>query len=202
MTKIRWIFVIGIVCLAVAIAGFRLAHLDPQIVEAAPVPPSVQPVKIGSIVNQAMTSAEVSSRGGAVVVEPMAVFRDGKLGYHLNYPASWEQLSLSSTVTLFQSPGGANQVKVEAAGPLPADGLSPFVERSLGNDIVFSRQALTVHGLPAERVVAFSELLDNQVTVFYINQDASVFVITGTGDQKSIEMIARSFNAPQLVAQR
>jgi len=202
MTKLRWTFIIVIICLAITIVGFRLAHLDPQIVEAAPVLPAANLVKTESIADQVTTLAEVNVRGVEPIVEPMAVFTDGELGFHLNYPAGWEQLSLSSSVTLFQSPGGANQVKVEAAGPLSADGLSPFVDRSLGNDIVFSRQLLTVHGLPAERVVVFSEALGNQVTIFYINQGASIFVVTGTGDQKSIEVIARSFNAPQLVAQR
>lgn len=202
MTKLRWTFIIVIICLAITIVGFRLAHLDPQIVEAAPVLPAANLVKTESIADQVTTLAEVNVRGVEPIVEPMAVFTDGELGFHLNYPASWEQLSLSSSVTLFQSPGGANQVKVEAAGPLSADGLSPFVDRSLGNDIVFSRQLLTVHGLPAERVVVFSEALGNRVTIFYINQGASIFVVTGTGDQESIELIARSFNAPQLVAQR
>lgn len=202
MTKLRWTFIIAIICLAVAIAGFRLAHLEPQTVEAAPVLPAANLAKTESIFNQVTTISEVSARGEAAVAESMALFSDGKLGYHLNYPAGWEQRSLSSTVVLFQSPGGSDQVKVEAAGPLSADGLSPFVDRSLGRDIVFSRQSLTVHGLPAERVVAFSETLGSQATIFYISQDGSVYIITGTGDQKSIELIARSFNAPRLVAQR
>jgi hypothetical protein len=50
--------------------------------------------------------------------------------------------------------------------------------------------------------VAYSETLERQITTFYIDHGGSIFVVTGTGDQLSIEMIARSFNAPQVVAQK
>jgi hypothetical protein len=202
MTKIRWILVITIICLAVLVAGFRLTQPEPEIVEAAPVPPAVALVKTETLDVQATSIEEVEARRAQTVLEQMAVFADEQSGYHVSYPLDWEQLALSTSVALFQSPDGASKVKVEAVGPLPADGLAPFVDRSLGDDIVYSRQLLTVHGLPAERVVAYSVAAGSQVTTFYIDQGASVFVVTGNGDQKSIEMIARSFNAPQVVAQR
>ena len=202
MTRSRWILIIALICLAVAVAGFRLTRPEPQVVEAAPVPPSVATVKTESLIGQATSIDQVEARGLATVADSLALFTNEQLGYHLSYPLNWDKLSLSSTVTLLQSPAGDTQVKIEAVGPLPADGLAPFVDRSLGDDIVYSRQLLTVHGLPAERVVAFSEVQGSQVTTFYINYAGSVFVVTGTGHQLSIEKIARSFNAPQLVALR
>ncbi len=201
MTKLPWIFAIAIICLVIALAALRLTQPDPQVVEAAPVPPAVFKDKTESLLGQAMTIEEVAARGVTSIARPMAVFQDGQWDYHISYPLNWEQISLSSAVTMFQSPAGDSQVKIEAVGPLPADGLAPFVDRSLGDDIVYSRQLLTVHGLPAERVVAFSEDT-GKITTFYINHGESIFVVTGIGDQKSIEMIARSFNAPQMVAQR
>jgi hypothetical protein len=105
-------------------------------------------------------------------------------------------------MTVIQSPDGASSVKVEAVGPLPADGLAAFVDRSLGDEVLFSRQLLTVHGQPAERVVAYSDTANGQVTTFYINANGSVFVITGVGQQKDIELIARSFNGPLELALR
>jgi hypothetical protein len=200
MTKIRWLFIISIILIALVIAGFRLTQPEPETVVAAPVPPPA--VKTESLSVQALTSEEVEIRSVAVVNEQKAIFKDATLGYHLSYPLHWEKETLSSTTVLFQSPDGTSQVRVEAVGPLPADGLAPFVDRSLGDEIIYSRQLLTVHGLPAERVVAYSEPLGQQVTTFYIELDGNIFLVTGTGYQKSIEMIARSFNAPQVIAQR
>ena len=68
--------------------------------------------------------------------------------------------------------------------------------------MVLSRQSLTVHSHPAERVVAFADNPGGQKTTFYIEADASAYVITGMGQQSAIEKVARSFNAPQVVAQR
>lgn len=200
MTKIRWFFIISIILIALVVAGFRLTQPEPETVVAAPVPPPA--VKMESLNAQALTIEEVEARNAVAASQQKAIFKDASLGYHLSYPLHWEKERLSSTTALFQSPDGASQVKVEAAGPLPADGLAPFVDRSLGNEILYSRQLLTVHGLPAQRVVAYSRALGQQVTTFYIERDGNVFVVTGTGHQKSIEMIARSFNAPQVVAQR
>jgi len=59
-----------------------------------------------------------------------------------------------------------------------------------------------VHGLPAERIVAYSDTVGGQITTFYIDNNGTIFTVTGVGEQKAIEMIARSFNAPQVVAQR
>jgi len=198
MNKARWVLVFIIICISMAVAGFRLTQPEPQLVSAAPVPPAAALNKTESLEGQTLATDEAAVQGETDRV----VFVDEKLGYHISYPLDWVKVSVSTTVTLFQSPTGDSQVKVEAVGPLSKDGLGPFVDRSIGNDIVFSRQQLSIHGLPAERVVAFSEVENSPVTTFYLNQQNTVFVIRGAGQQQSIELIARSFNAPQVVAWR
>ena len=202
MTKIRWLLIITIICIAVLIAGFRLTQPEPEMVAAAPVPPPSIPVKTESILAQATTIEAVEARGLARPVEPVALFESSELGFHLSYPVAWQTLIPSTTLAVFKSPDGASLVKVEAVGPRPADGLASFVDRSLGHDVVLSRQLLTIHGQPAQRVVAYSELAGGQVTTFYIDVNGSIFVVTGVGEQKSIELIARSFNGPLAVAQK
>ncbi len=202
MTKIRWLLVMTIICLAVLVGGYRLTHPEPEMVAAAPVRPASVQVKTESIAAQAMTIEAVEARGLARPVEPVALFASSELGLHLSYPADWQVLIPSTTLAVFKSPDGASLVKVEAVGSRPADGLASFVDRSLGRDLVLSRQILTVHGLPAERVVAYSPLAGGQVTTFYIDDNGSIFVVTGIGEQRSIELIARSFNGPLAVAQR
>ena len=201
MTKIRWILVIAVICVAVLVAGFRLTQPDPEIAVAAPVPPMLVQLKTESIATQVMTIEAVEARGLVRLVEPVTVFEAAQLGFHLSYPAAWEVLTPSTAMAVFKSPDGRSLVKVEAVGPLPADGLARFVDRSLGNEVVLSRQLLTVQGLPAERVVTYVDTIGGQVTHFYIDYDQTVFAVTGVGEQRSIELIARSFNAPQAVAQ-
>jgi hypothetical protein len=196
---IRWIIVIAIVCAAVLVAGYRLTQSEPETVVAAPISAAVKNV---SLEMQATTLEQVVAREGQTVVQPTLLFEDAQLGYHVSYPVDWEMIALSSTAVLFQSNDGVTQVKVEAAGPVPADGLIPFVDRSLYSDVVLSRQSLTIHGFPAERVVVFSDSPGGQKITFFIETDASAYVITGLGQQSLIEKIARSFNAPQVVARR
>jgi hypothetical protein len=199
---IRWVIVVAIICVAILAAGYRLAQPEPNPVAAAPARTESAPIKKVSLDVQATTLEEVQARDTQAVVEPMVTFEDENLGYHLSYPVNWETSRLSANVVLFQSVDGVTKVKVEAAGPMPADGLVPFVERSLYNDVVISRQSLTVQGYSAERVVAFADNPGGQKTTFFIEADASAYVITGMGQQSFIEQIARSFNAPQAVAQR
>ncbi len=201
MTKLRWILVIAIVCLALLATGYRLSQPEPETVAAAPVLP-VSSVKVESLAYQATTPDEVEARGLASPVEQRAVFAGEQFGAPISYPTAWERQELSSEVVVFQSPAAETVVRMEAAGPLPADGLARFVDRSLAGEMVLSRQLLTVHGLPAERVITYPDTVDNQVTTFYINTGDTVVVINGTGQQKAIETVARSFNAPQVVAQR
>ena len=193
---------VAIICAAILVAGYRLTQSEPNPVAAAPALTDSAPLKKVSLDVQATTLEEVQARDTQAVVKPMATFEDEHFGYHLSYPASWETDRLSANVVLFQSVDGVTKVKVEAAGPMPADGLVPFVERSLYNETVMSRQSLTVHGYPAERVVAFADNPGGQKTTFYIETAASAYVITGMGQQSTIEKVARSFNAPQVVAQR
>jgi hypothetical protein len=192
MKTIRWILMLGIVCGAILVAGYRLTQFEMEASAAVSVSAPVKP----SLSVQATTVQEVA------VVDRTAVFEDGTFGYHIRYPLDWDKVQLSDYVVSFRSPNGASQVKVEAVGSLPADGLSPFVDRSLGNDIVISRQLLIVHSISAERVVTFSDVIGSQITTFYLDGGESVFVVTGIGEQKAIEMVARSFSIPQLVAQR
>lgn len=182
-----------IICGALLVAGYRLTQPEPEMVAAAP---ASIPMKTESLDLQATTIEEVEARGGARTVPAYALFESQTSGYHLSRPVGWQTSTPSTTLTVIQSPDGASIVKVEAVGPLPADGLAAFVDRSLGNDVVFSRQLLTVHGQPAERVIAYSDRVNSQVTTFYINANGSVFVITGVGQQQAIELIARSFNGP------
>jgi len=202
MIKIRWILLIAIICVAFLVAGYRLTQPEPETAAAAPVPPASVQVKTETLSIQATTVEEVEARGVPTTAMEMALFELEELGYHLNRPVGWQTSISSSTMTIIKSPDGASLVKVEAVGPLPADGLAAFVDRSISEHIVFSRQLLTVHGLPAERVVAYSDTVDGQVTTFFIDDNGSVFVITGVGQQKGIELIARSFNAPLEVALR
>ena len=199
MRKIRWILLTAIMCVALLVVGYRLTQPEPEMVSAAP---ASIPVKTETLNLQATTIEEVEARGGSRTVPAMALFESQASGYHLNRPVGWLTSSPSTTMTVIKSPDGASIVKVEAVGPLPADGLAAFVDRSLGNDVVFSRQLLTVHGQPAERVVAYSDRANGQVTTFYINANGSVFVITGVGQQQDIELIARSFNGPLEMALR
>lgn len=198
MKTIRSILVIGIICGAVLVAGYRLSHSELDAAAAVPNPVAVK----ASLNVQATTIEEVEARGVQPVVDQTATFEDAALGYRINYPQGWDKVEFSDTAISFQSPDGLTQVKLEAAGPLSEDGLARFVDRSLGSDVVVSRQSLTVHGVSAERVITFSDALGGQVTRFYLDAGDSTFVITGFGEQRAIEMLARSFTMPQLVAQR
>ena len=166
MIKIRWILLIAIICVALLVAGYRLTQPEPETVAAAPVPPASVQIKTESVSVQATTVEEVEARGVPIGTITMALFESEALGYHLSYPIDWQTSIPSTTMTVIKSADNSSIVKVEAVGPLPADGLAAFVDRSLGDDIVFSRQLLTVHGLPAERVVAYSGAADGQVTTF------------------------------------
>lgn len=198
MKFIRSILVIGIICGAVLMAGYRLSRSELDASAAVP----DRAVAKASLNIQATTIEEVEARGVQPVVDQTATFEDAALGYRVNYPQGWDKVEFSNTAVAFQAPDGVTQVKVEAVGPLSEDGLARFVDRSLGNDKVVSRQLLTVHGVPAERVITFSDVLGGQVTSFYLDGGNSTFVITGFGEQKAIELLARSFTMPQLVAQR
>jgi len=194
---IRWIIVITIICAAVLVAGYRLVQPEVADVSAAPAAAASKNI---SLTMQATTIDEVEARGGQSIVQPTVLFQDDDYGYHISYPTGWEMLELSSNVVIFQSVDGVTRVKVEAVGSVAADGLVPFVDRSLHNDDVLSRQSLTIHGLAAERVVAFADSPGGQKTTFFIDADDTAYVITGLGQQSLIENVARSFNAPQVVA--
>jgi hypothetical protein len=195
--KIHLVVVIAIICGALLMGGYGLSQSG-EIAEAAPVLTLVKaPVSI-----QATTLEEVEARTVQPAVEEIVIFDNEVFDYHLSYPVAWENQQLSGNVVVFQSPDHITQVKVEAVGPLPADGLTAFVDRSLGSDILISRQSLTIHSFSAERVIAFSDNVGGQITSFYVDAGDSAYVISGVGEQKAIEMIARSFNRPELVVQQ
>jgi hypothetical protein len=197
--QIRWMLALLIVCSAILGAGYRLTQVEPETAAAAmPIPVVARP----SLSVQATTIEEVEARSVQPVAQRNITIEDTVLGYHISYPTSWYKTELSSNVVVIQSGDGATRVKVEIASVLPADSLAGFVDRSLGQDILLTRQLLTIHGLPAERVLVYSDEAGGQVTSFYVDADQMVYVISGSGEQKLIESVARSFNAPQLIAQR
>jgi hypothetical protein len=187
-----------VVLLAVIIgSGYYLGQSE-EVVEAAPV---VVPLKAPLSV-QATTIEEVEAQSIRPLVDQNAVYENKIFNYHLSYPVEWGKEQPAANVVIFQSPDNTTRVKVEAVGPLPADGLAAFVDRSLGRDILISRQLLTLHDNPAERVIVFSDKVGDQMTSFYVDAGTSAYIISGVGEQAAIERVARSFNAPQLVAQR
>jgi hypothetical protein len=195
--KFRLILLITLICGALLGAGYRLSQTELDVNAAAPKPAIIHKAPISS---QATTVEEVLARQGRPDAEPAQRFEVGLFGYHVSFPMDWNNTQLSSLAIAFQSPDGETRVKVEVASVLPADGLAAFVDRSLGPDILLTRQQLTIHGFPAERVLIFSDTAGDQVTYFYINADNRVYLITGSGEQKAIEAIARSFNASQFLA--
>lgn len=206
MAQTRWIRLIVITAIlgvAILATGYRLTRSEtaPAMTDLSD-PAAVRLAETRSIAAQMTTIEEALARQPQVPAEQMVVFTNEMYDYHLDYPLGWHVTELSPKTSLFQSPDGESWVEVEAVGILPVDGLAAFVDRSIRDELVMSHQLLTIHGQPAERVVAYSTKLEAQQTSFYIDSDASAFVITGSGEQRLVEMIARSFNAPQLVAQR
>jgi|GEM_PF-2813871 len=195
--KISSIIAIVILLGIVGAGGYYLSQSE-EVVEAAPV---VVPVKAPVSVQATMVET-VKAQDILPLIDQSLVYQNDVFNYHLSYPADWSQTQPSANVAIFQAPDHTTEVRVEAVGPLPADGLTAFVDRSLGQDVLISRQLLTLHGFLAERVIVYSDRVGSQVTSFYIDAEKSAFVISGVGEQAAIEMIARSFNAPQMVAQR
>ena len=187
-----------VILLGVILAGGYYLSQSEKVVEAAPITaPAKAPLSV-----QATTVEEIEARGILPLTDQTEAYNNEVFNYHLNYPLNWAKQQPSANVVIFESPDNTTQVRIEAVGPLPADGLSAFVDRSLGRDILISRQLLTLHNFPAERVIVFSDQTGGQITSFYVDAGTSAYVISGTGEQAAIEMIARSFDAPELVAQR
>jgi hypothetical protein len=195
--KIQSMIAIVILLAVIIGSGYYLSKSE-EVVEAAPV---VVPLKAPPSV-QATTIEGVEAQSIRPLVDQSVVYENKIFDYHLSYPVDWSKEQPSANVVIFQSPDNTTRVKVEAVGPLPAAGLTAFVDRSLGHDILISRQLLTLHDNPAERVIVFSDKVGGQVTSFYVDAGISAYVISGVGEQAAIEMMARSFNAPQLMAQR
>ncbi|MBI1879836.1 MAG: hypothetical protein HYR94_16710 [Chloroflexi bacterium] len=195
--KIQSIAII-VILLGVVLFGAYYLSQSEEVVEAAPV---LAPVKAPLSV-QATSVEAVEAQRILPLTDQIVTYQNEVFNYHLTYPADWTEQQPSANVVIFQSPDHTTEVRVEAVGPLPTDGLTAFVDRSLGRDILISRQSLILHNLPAERVIVFSDRVSNQVTSFYVDAGKCAYVISGTGQQKAIEQIARSFTGLELVAQR
>lgn len=195
--KIQSVIAIIVLLAVILGSGYYLSQSE-EVVEAAPV---VAPLKAPLSV-QATRIEEVEAQNIRPLVDQNAVYKDEIFNYHLSYPLDWSKEQPSANVVIFQSPDHTTRVKIEAVGPLPAAGLAAFVDRSLGHDILISRQLLTLSDNPAERVIVFSDKVGGQVTSFYVDAGTSAYVISGVGEQAAIEMMARSFNTVQQVAQR
>ena len=194
--KIRSLIAIAVLLSVIIGGGYYLSQSE-EVVGAAPVTvPAKAPLSV-----QATSIEEVKAQTVLPLVDQKTVFENKVFNYQLSYPPDWAKEQPSANVVIFESPDNTTRVKVEAVGPL-ADGLTAFVDRSLGRDVLISRQLLTLHDNPAERVIVFSDQVGGQVTSFYVDAGTSAYVISGVGEQAPIEMLARSFNAPQLVAQR
>ena len=180
--KIQSIAVIIILLGVVLFSGYYLSQSE-EVVEAAPV---LAPVKAPLSV-QATSIEQVEAQGIQPVVEQTGTYQNDVFNYRLSYPADWSKEQPSANVVVFQAPDHVTKVRVEAVGPIPADGLTAFVDRSLGEDVLISRQLLSLQNFPAERIIVFSD---------------RAYVISGMGERATIEKIAHSFNAPQIVAQR
>ncbi|GIK42779.1 MAG: hypothetical protein BroJett011_66120 [Chloroflexota bacterium] len=195
--KIQSVIAIVVLLAVILGSGYYLSQSE-EVVEAAPV---AAPLKAPLSV-QATRIEEVEAQNIRPLVDQNAVYEDEIFNYHLSYPLDWSKEQPSANVVIFQSPDHTTRVKIEAVGPLPAAGLAAFVDRSLGHDILISRQLLTLSDNPAERVIVFSHKVGGQVTSFYVDAGTSAYVISGVGEQAAIEMMARSFNTVQQVAQR
>lgn len=194
--KIRTLFTLTLIgSIIIVTALFVLNRPQPEMVAEAAIPAPVR----ASVNTQATSTDQIAAQPA---VSQELRYDNQTFGYQLNYPVEWQKLQPSANVVVFQSADLSSQVKIEAVGPLPPDGLTPFVDRSLGPGVLISRLTLTINGLPAERVVAFSDAVDGQVTSFYVDGGQCAYVITGVGEQKAIEQVARSFQATELVAQR
>lgn len=195
--KMRLVIILMVLGIMIGAVGYHLALANLAAVAAETGPAGVK----APLSAQATTLEEVEARLQAAAAQP-ELFADDTFDYHLVYPLGWEVNRLAPNRVSFRAPDGTAEVMVEAVGPLAADGLAGFVDRSLQNYIVLNRQLLHVHGLPAERILAYSDKVSGQVTLFFIDAGYSAYVLTGTGDQKALEVIARSFNAPQPLALR
>jgi hypothetical protein len=195
----RWIFMIMLTLATILVGSYSLAQVKAEkeiVIPAAPVV-TKPPISI-----QATSVEEVEARPVKPLLGQKALIYDHIFGYSVSYPADWHKLALSSSVVWFQSVDGTTHVKLEVAGSLPSDGLTRFVDRSLGQDILLTRQSLTIQGHPAERLQLFSTEIGGQVTRFYIQAGEMIYAISGAGEQKLIESLARSFSAPQPLVQR
>lgn len=190
--KIRVIITIVLLGMIAVAAGYQLNQAGLEASAAEPAAVKASPS------SQATTIEEVQLRAAQPAALRPATFADDLFSYHLVYPLGWEADRVAGNQVVFRSPDGSANVTVEAVGPLGEE-LTTFVNRSLGDNIVISRQSLTVHGLPAERVIAYSDKAGSQITLFFIDAGSSAYVLTGVGEQQAVEMIARSFNSPELI---
>lgn len=172
--KTRLFLVSLIICITILTGGYYLDRSEMEVSAAAPLDKPT--------LNMQTTEAETTGS----LADQTAIFTDENFDYELRYPLGWYEAQLQPNKAAFLSPDGQTHVTVEAVGPL-AEPLAALVDRHIGDEPVFSHQMLTINGLAARRVVT------DQATTFYVDADSSAYVISGSGEQQAIEMIARTF---------
>ncbi len=195
---IRFLLVGSIIGSAIIVAGYRLGQPEPETVVAEAPKVRTAPLVERSISQQALNVVESTDVDNGT---EMTSFVNGQFGYQIHYFENWQQNEVAPNQVALASPDGKSVLTVEAVGPL-TDGLSAWVDRSLGEDMILTRQLLTVQGLEAERLIVLSEATGEQQTKFFIASEDSAFLLVGTGEQKSIELIARSFQNSEFLALR
>lgn len=120
---------------------------------------------------------------------PVQVYEDAIFGYQVSYPVGWDVFELRPNVMALMGTHALYPVQIEVVGPLAED-LTTFVNRSLGDTPVITRQDLTIHGATAQRIIT------RDSTTFYINTAESAYIVSSMGEPQAVEMIARSFTAP------
>ena len=187
MIQIRWILTITIICSAILLAGYRLVQAEPEMVTAAA--PTTMANRDISAQSTSVDNIQILATD-----EQTRYFEHNVFGYVLNYPADWDITISSENTVVFQSPDKNTRVDVTMAGVVPADGLNGFVNQELAQGNPSSRYSLTINGFAAEHVLLEPVGAESRLVNVYIEFDNTIIVISGTGHQKLIENIARSFN--------
>jgi hypothetical protein len=163
-----------------------------EVVSAAG-PAPVVIVEKPSLDIQATSLTEVEDREIKPLNQPFYVYENLLFAYQISYPFHWQIVETAPNVVTFEADDKTAQVSVTSVGPL-GDGLELFVLRSLEDDVVIARQSLVINNFPAERVITYSNETGDQQIRFFINTGKSAYIIAGTGNRMTIEMMAQSLN--------
>lgn len=190
--KTRLILTILNICLAIPIVSYLIHSPEMEVVSAAG-PAPVVIVEKPSLDIQATSLTEVEDREIKPLNQPFYVYENLLFAYQISYPFHWQIVETAPNVVTFEADDKTAQVSVTSVGPL-GDGLELFVLRSLEDDVVIARQSLVINNFPAERVITYSNETGDQQIRFFINTGKSAYIIAGTGNRMTIEMMAQSLN--------